>query len=136
MPLYASRAMAALSSTFGILALALTVIGLYGVVTYGVSQRLREFAVRMALGARPGDILSGVVRHGLAMVTAGMVLGVGGALAIARLLESFLVGVSAFDPLPLAGWCAVMVAVALVASYVPARRATRIDPAAVLTGRQ
>lgn len=136
MPLYASRAMAALSSTFGILALALTVIGLYGVVTYGVSQRLREFAVRMALGARPGDILRGVVQHGLKLVAAGILLGIGAALAIARLLDSFLVGVSAFDPLTFAGWCVVMIVVALIASYLPARRATRIDPAAVLTGRQ
>ena len=136
MPLYASRAMAALSSTFGALALGLTIIGLYGVMTYGVSQRLREFAVRMALGARPGDILRGVVRHGLRMVATGMILGIGGAVAIGRLLESFLVGVSPFDPLTIGGWCAIMVAVAVIASYLPARRATRIDPAAVLTGRQ
>ena len=135
MPLYPSRAMATISSAFGILALALTVIGLYGVITYGVSQRLREFAVRMALGARPGDILRGVVRNGMMLVIGGIVLGIAGALALAQLLESFLVGVSTFDPLTIAGWCAVMIAIALAASYLPARRATRIDPAAVLTGR-
>jgi ABC-type antimicrobial peptide transport system permease subunit len=90
----------------------------------------------MALGARPSDILGGVVQQGLMMVGVGMALGVAGALGIATLLESFLVGVSAFDPLAIAGWCAVMVGVAIAASYLPARRATRIDPAAVLTGRE
>jgi putative ABC transport system permease protein len=127
--------MAAVSTTFGVLALALTIIGLYGVITYGVSQRLREFAVRMALGARPGDILRAVLRGGMAMVAGGIVLGIAGALGIAQLLESFLVGVSPFDAVTIAGWCGVMIAVALVASYVPARKVTRIDPSAVLTGR-
>jgi putative ABC transport system permease protein len=135
MPLYPSRAMAAVSSTFGVLALMLTTIGLYGVVMYAVSQRTREFAVRMALGARPGDIMRGVVRHGLAMAGAGLMIGAAGAVLLARLLRGFLIGVSVSDPLTIAGWCVVLAAVALVASYLPARRATHIDPAAVLSGR-
>lgn len=135
LPLYPSRAMAAISSTFGILALLLTVIGLYGVVMYAVSQRTRELAVRMALGARPADILRGVVRHGVALTAGGIVIGIGGALLLARLLRGFLVGVSAFDPVTIIGWSAVLIAAALGACYLPARRATKIDPAAALTGR-
>jgi macrolide transport system ATP-binding/permease protein len=135
LPLYPSRAMAAISSAFGLLALLLTVIGLYGVVMYAVSQRTREFAVRMALGARPRDIVAGVIRHGLVMTAVGIAGGITGAILLARLLSGFLVGVSPFDPLTLAGWAAVLVAVALAASYLPARRATKVDPAAALTGR-
>ncbi len=133
--LYPSRAMATISSTFGILALLITVIGLYGVVMYAVSQRTREFAVRMALGARPADIVRGVVRHGVALTAAGIAIGIGGALLLSRLLRGFLVGVPAFDPITLIGCSAVLFAVALAASYLPARRATKIDPAAALTGR-
>ena len=113
----------------------MTMIGLYGVVMYAVSQRTREFAVRMALGARPGDILRGVVRQALLMAGIGLVVGVAGALVLARLLRGFLVGVSAFDPFTIAVWSGVLAGLALVASYVPAKRATRIDPAAVLAGR-
>lgn len=135
MPLYPGRLMAIISGIFGALALLLTVIGLYGVVMYAASQRTREFAVRMALGARPADILRGVVRHGVMMAGTGIIIGIAGAPMLARLLRGFLVGVSASDPLTIVTWCGVLAAVALVASYVPARRATRIDPAAVLTGR-
>jgi predicted permease len=135
MPLYPSRTLAAISSTFGIMALLLTVIGLYSVVTYGVSQRTREFAVRMALGARPADIMRGVVRQGMLMTAAGIVIGAGTAMALATLLRGFLVGVSVFDPLTIGGWCMFLAGLALVASYLPARRATKIDPAAALTGR-
>jgi predicted permease len=134
-PLYPSRAMAAISTIFGLLALLLTMIGLYGVVMYAVSQRTREFAVRMALGAQPSDILRGVVGHGVAMAVAGIALGIGGAVMLARTLQGFLVGVSILDPLTFAGWGVVLLAVAAIASYVPARRATRIDPAAALSGR-
>jgi predicted permease len=135
LPLYPSRTLAAISSTFGVMALLLTVVGLYGVVAYGVSQRTREFAVRMALGARPADIMRGVVRHGMLMTAAGIVVGIGTATALATLLRGFLVGVSVFDPMTVGGWCVFVAGLALVASYVPARRATKIDPAAALTGR-
>ena len=111
----------------------LTVVGLYGVVTYAVSQRTREFAVRMALGARPADILRGVLAQGLMMTGIGAAVGLGLALALARALQGFLFGVSAFDPITLVGWTVVLVCVSLVAAYLPARRATRIDPAAALS---
>lgn len=134
-PLYPSRAMAAVSGAFGALALILTGIGLYGVVMYAVSQRTREFAVRLALGATPSDILGGVVRHGVVLAAAGLAVGIAGAMALAQLLRGFVIGVSAVDSTSLAVWCAVLLAIAAAASYVPARRATRIDPAAVLGGR-
>ena len=132
LPLYPSRAMAGISTTFGVLALLLTVVGLYGVVMYTVSQRTREFALRIALGARPADILRGVVRRGVVMTIGGLVLGAVGATLLARLLTGFLVGVSAFEPLAIGGWALVVMAIAALAAYVPARRATRIDPAAAL----
>jgi predicted permease len=135
LPLYPSRTLAAISSTFGVMVLLLTVVGLYGVVAYGVSQRTREFAVRMALGARPTDIMRGVVRHGMVLTAVGIVIGVGAAVALATLLRGFLVGVSLFDPLTIGGWSLFLAGLALVASYLPARRATKIDPAAALSGR-
>lgn len=135
MPLYPSRVLAIISGACGLLALLLTALGVYGVVLHAVSQRTREFAVRLALGAQPGDLVAGVLRHGVALTAAGLVIGVGGAAALARLLQGFLVGVSPFEPLTVAGLGAVVVMVALGASYAPARRATRIDPAAVLAGR-
>jgi predicted permease len=135
LPLYPSRAMAAVSSTFGILALALTAIGLYGVVLYAVSQRTREFAVRLALGASPHQIVRGVVRQGLVMAVGGVAAGAAGAALLGSLLRGFLVGVSPLDPLTFVGWSVAVLGIALVATYLPARRATRIDPAAALTGR-
>jgi predicted permease len=135
LPLYPGRVMATLSSAFGVLALLLTVVGLYGVVTYAVTERTREFAVRMALGARPADILRGVLRRGAVMAVLGVMMGIGVAMALARLLSGFLFGVSAVDPLTFGGWAAVLIAISLAAAYLPARRATKIDPAAALTGR-
>jgi predicted permease len=133
--LYPSRAMASISGTFGILALALTIVGLYGVVMYAVSQRTREFAVRVALGARPSDILRSVLTGGVVMVLAGVASGTAVAVALVRLMRGFLFGVSPFDPATFVGSTAVLVFTALVAAYVPARRATKIDPVAALTGR-
>jgi len=135
MPLYPSRAMAAVSGIFGILALTLTMVGVYGVMMYAVTQRTREFAVRIALGAHPRSILHSVVSRSLRLAAVGIVIGTGGAVMLAQLLEGLLVGVSTFDPVTIAVWCAVLVVVAGVAAYLPARRATRIDPAAVLSGR-
>ena len=133
--LYPARMMAGISATFGVLALMLTVVGLYGLVMYSVSQRTREFAVRLALGARPAALMRGVLAQGLIMTAIGAVVGLGLALALARGLQSFLFGVSALDPITLVGWTAVLMAVSTLAAYLPARRATRIDPAAVLAGR-
>jgi predicted permease len=134
-PLYPIRAMATISSAFGVMTLLLTIVGLYGVVMYAVSQRTREFAVRVALGARPGDIMRGVLSGALRMMACGVVLGVAVAAMLAQLLQGFLFGVSRFDPLTFGFWTATLVAVALVAAYLPARKATKIDVAAALTGR-
>jgi predicted permease len=132
LPLYPSRTMAAMSTTFGVLALLLTVVGLYGVVMYSVNERTREFALRVALGASPADILHGVLRRGVLMTLGGLVLGTAGAALLARLLTGFLVGVSAFEPLAIAGWAVFVLAITAVAAYLPARHATRIDPASAL----
>jgi putative ABC transport system permease protein len=126
------RFQALLLALFAAVGLALTAIGLYGVMAYGVAQRTREFGIRLALGARPGEILGLVLRGGLALIAAGLVVGiVAGALAT-RLLASTLYGVDPLDPPTFGGVAAMLVAVAMVASYVPARRATRVDPIAAL----
>jgi putative ABC transport system permease protein len=117
---------------FGLLGLALAVAGLYGVVAYSVSQRTREIGVRLALGARPGDVLAMVVRQGLALVAVGVVVGLGIAVALGGYLASLLYGVSPTDPLTLGGVTALLVAVAALASYVPALRAARVDPMVAL----
>jgi putative ABC transport system permease protein len=121
-----------LLALFAAVGLALTAIGLYGVMAYGVAQRTREFGIRLALGARPGEVLALVLRGGLGLIATGLVVGVvGGALAT-RLLASSLYGVDPLDPTTFAGVAAILVAVGMVASYVPARRATRVDPIAAL----
>ena len=121
-----------LLALFAAVGLALTAIGLYGVMAYGVAQRTREFGIRLALGARPGQVLGLVLRGGLALIAAGLIVGiVAGALAT-RLLASTLYGVDPLDPPTFGGVAAMLAAVAMVASYVPARRATRVDPIAAL----
>jgi FtsX-like permease family len=100
----------------------------YGVVAYTVARRTREIGLRMALGAQPRDILRLVLRQGLVPVFVGVVAGVSGALALSHVLSSMLYGVSATDPAAFAGVCALLTLVALLAAYIPARRASRIDP--------
>jgi predicted permease len=134
-PLHPSRLMATVSGAFGALTVLLALVGLYGVVVYSVSQRTREFAVRMALGARPGEILRGVLGSALWMTGGGVALGVAVAVTLARLLRGFLFGISPFDPVTFGSSVAFVVVIALTAAYVPARRSTRIDAAAALTGR-
>ena len=134
-PLYPSRVMATLSGAFGIMTLLLTVIGLYGVVTYAVSQRKREFAVRVALGARPIDIVRRVLKGAVQMMIVGVALGIAVALLLARLLQGFLFGVSRFDVLTFGWLTATLMTIALIAAYLPARRAAKMDVAAALTGR-
>ncbi len=121
-----------LMGAFAGLALLLAVVGIYGVNAYAVSQRRHEIGVRMALGATPGDVLREMIGQGMMLTGLGIVAGVGGSLAIASLLKSVLVGVSATDPVTLGGVAVAMAMVAVVACYVPARRATRIDPATAL----
>ena len=121
-----------LMSLFGGVALLLAAIGLYGVVAFSVSQRVREIGLRMALGASSSDVSRLVLREGLKVALAGVALGVTGALFAARFLESLLYEVEPRDPMTLIAIGALLVAVALVASYLPARRASRIDPFAAL----
>jgi putative ABC transport system permease protein len=122
------RTQATLLGTGGVLALLLAAIGLYGVMSYSVAQRTREIGIRMALGAGRGSVMGLVLKQGVTLVSAGVVLGLGAAFAITRLLASLLFGVSAADPITFVGTSAVLLIVALLASYVPARRATKVDP--------
>jgi putative ABC transport system permease protein len=112
----------------GGLALALAAVGTYGVVAYSVTQRTHEIGVRMAIGAQRGDVLQMVMHEGGRLAVAGVAIGVGLAFASARMLRGLLFGISATDPLTMAGVAASLLLVALAASYVPARRATRVDP--------
>jgi predicted permease len=126
------RLVATLSSAFGLLATLLAVIGLYGVMAFSVARRTREIGVRMALGAVPGDVVWLVMREVIVLVGSGLVLGLAAAWALSRLVSSQLYGVTANDPLTMAAAAAVLAAVALLAGYIPARRATRVNPVLAL----
>jgi predicted permease len=117
-----------LALLFAVIALFLAATGLYGVLAYQVAQRRKEIAIRMALGSEPGGIFALVLREGVGLLAAGLVVGLLGAFAIRRAMESQLYGVSGLEPVVLAGVAGVLAVVALVACAVPARRASRIDP--------
>jgi putative ABC transport system permease protein len=122
------RFYAAFIGGFAALALVLAVVGIYGVLSYTVSQRHREIGVRMALGARRPDIVRLVLRQGLTLVGIGLVLGLAGAIGVTRFLKTLLFGVTTTDAATFAGISALVVLVALAACFLPARRATRVDP--------
>lgn len=122
------RFRALLLAGFATLALLLACIGIYGVTAYAVSQRTHEVGVRMALGAKSGDVLSLIMRQHIAPALIGVVLGLAGAIALSRFLETLVYGVAATDPLTFVSVATVLVAVAAAAAYIPARRATRVDP--------
>ncbi|HEV2444941.1 MAG TPA: FtsX-like permease family protein, partial [Candidatus Sulfopaludibacter sp.] len=121
-----------LLTAFAGLALLLALVGIYGVMAWAVSQRTREIGVRMALGATSGHMLRMVIRSGLTLCGTGVAIGTAGALALRRVVAAFVFGVSAADPTIYAGVALLMAAVALAACYLPARRASRIDPALAL----
>jgi predicted permease len=126
------RAPALLSLAFGAVALLLSAVGLYGVLAYLVTQRSREIAIRIAVGGSAGDVFGLVFREGAALIAAGLLAGAGGALLLRHSVDGLLFGVRSLDPLVIGSALALLVVVALLACTLPARRATRIDPVAVL----
>ncbi len=126
------RLIVVLLGSFAGVAMLLAIIGIYGIISYSVTTRVQELGIRRALGAEQGDILRLVMGQGLGLTLAGIAIGIGGGLALTRVMESLLFHVSATDPATFVGIGVVFVLVALAATYVPARRATRIDPMAAL----
>jgi putative ABC transport system permease protein len=118
----------ALLGAFAALAMLLAAIGLYGVLSYFVSQRIPEFGVRIALGAQSRDILFLVLKRGMGLVSAGLAIGLAASFALTRLMQSLLFEVSASDPIVFAVIAALLAAVAFAACVIPALRATRVDP--------
>jgi putative ABC transport system permease protein len=127
-----SRLAAELLMGFGALALLLAAVGTYGVMSYSVSQRTQEIGIRMALGAQRVDVLRLILQNGMAMVIAGVAVGLGLSVIFTRSINSLLYGIGSFDLASFFAAAAVLIAVALVACWVPARRAMRVDPVVAL----
>ena len=130
--LKARRFNLSLVGVFAVTALLLAIAGLYGVMAYAVTQRTGEFGVRTALGASPSNLLRLVLGQGIVTALIGVAIGTAGALALTRTLQSLLFGLSATDPLTFAMVALALVLVALLACYVPARRAAKVDPIVAL----
>ena len=123
-----------LLTTFAAVALALAAVGIYGVMSYAVSRRTHELGLRMALGARPTQLLVSVVRDGMTVAAIGGAIGIIGALAVSQLMATLLFGVEPTDPMTFVAVATTLGVVALIACYIPARRVTKIDPLAALRG--
>jgi putative ABC transport system permease protein len=130
--LFPARLGAVLLGVFGSLALLIASIGIYGVMSYGVSERTKEMGIRMALGARGSDVLRLVISQGMWLAIIGVGIGAGLALVATRVVKSYLYDVSPTDPLTFAGIAFLLISVALLACYIPARRATKVDPLVAL----
>jgi putative ABC transport system permease protein len=126
------RYMAALMASFAALAALLAAVGIYGVMSYTVAERTREIGVRMALGAQPGNVMRTVLRHGMALAVAGVMIGLAASFALTRVMSDMLFGVQATDPATLVAITLLLLAVALVSCLIPARRATKVDPLVAL----
>ncbi|MGA8021663.1 MAG: FtsX-like permease family protein [Candidatus Acidiferrales bacterium] len=129
---HSDRLIAALCTTFSILALLLTCVGLYGALAFNVARRTGEIGIRMALGAHPRDILQSVLGQGMRLTVTGLVLGIVAALSAGSLLTSILFGVKQTDPLVFLAVSAVLLSAAVLACYLPARRAMHLDPLSAL----
>lgn len=121
-----------LMGSFATLALVLALVGIYGLNAYAVTQRQREIGVRLALGAEPGSVVAGIVKHGMKLTSLGIVLGLAGAVALSSILSSTFVGSAPIEWLPMLGAAAILVATAMIANWLPAWRVSRIDPAVAL----
>ena len=128
MQLWIVRTGAAMFSIFGVLALGLSVIGLYGVKAYSVARRTREIGIRMALGAQRGAVLGMIMREGSIMLLCGVILGLLLAMATGKILSGILYHVGALDPIAFTAAPVVLAVAALIATWLPARRATRVNP--------
>jgi putative ABC transport system permease protein len=122
------RFLTMLMSLFSIVALAIATVGIYGVISFSVARRTKEFGLRMCLGAQPGDVMNLVLKQGLSLLLMGIGAGLVAAFALTRLMASLLFGVTATDPLTFVSVTLILAAVALGACYIPARRATKVDP--------